>query len=70
MTRYLVEIHTAAGKKRTYRIEAANEEAALASLPNRMPPAERDGYTVDAVKPDPAFIPTEAHGTFLLDNHD
>lgn len=66
--RFLVDIVSATGKKRTHRIEASDEQAALRLLENRLSPADREKYTVDGMCPDPVCgHKTEPFGTFLSD---
>ncbi len=39
-------------RKRSYRVEAKNEEEAKERLALRLPPAQREGIVIDAIKID------------------
>ena len=66
---YLVDIRLEDGKRRTYRIDAKDETEAKERLPLRLPPSQRETFTIDSIKIDPASLGTsDPFGTFLLDN--
>lgn len=63
---YLVQIRLEDKRKRTFRIEASNEEEAVKKLPNRLPPSERESFTLESVKVDPSTLgDEEPYGVFL-----
>lgn len=65
--RFIVEIRVSGDKKRTYKIDAKGEEEVHERLISRLAPKERDSVIIDAVRPDPAALPTgdEPFGIFL-----
>ncbi len=62
---YLIDVRIDGGKKSTFRIDGKSEEQALERLKLRLPPQQRDNFTVDAVRIDPATVgDEEAYGVF------
>jgi len=62
---YLIDIRINGSKKSTFRVDAKNEAQALERLVPRLPPQQRDNFTVDAIKIDPATVgDEEPYGVF------
>ena len=57
--RYLIDIRIEDTKKRTYPIDAKDEEEALERLKLRLPPRQRINIIIDAIIIDPASITNE-----------
>lgn len=57
--RYLIDIRIDGTKKRTYPIDAKDEEEAKQRLKLRLPPHQRDGIVIDAITIDPASLANE-----------
>ncbi len=69
--RYLLHVRVGDNKKRTYRVDAADEAEARGRLLPRLAPHERDTLIIDSIEIDPATLQsTDGFGTFLIDNHD
>lgn len=63
--RYLIDIRLHHDKKRTYRIEANNEEEAKERLKLRLSPSERETVVFDAIRVDSQMIALEEpYGSF------
>jgi hypothetical protein len=53
------------GKKRSYRIEASDEEEAIERLKLRLPPSQRDAVVIDEMRIDMATVSTDdPYGSF------
>lgn len=65
--RYIVDVRVSGDKKRTYKIDAKNEDEIHERLISRLAPKERESVIIDGVKPDPAVHPSgdEPFGIFL-----
>jgi hypothetical protein len=62
---YLIDIRIGEKPKRTYRIDAANEDEAMERLKLRLPPHQRDTITIDAIKIDMTTVGNdEPYGVF------
>jgi hypothetical protein len=68
---YIIDILTAEKKKKTFKIEAKNEEEAKERLKLRLPPDKRESFSIESIKIDMSTVNIQdPFGTFLLDNHD
>lgn len=63
--RYLVDI-ILEGKERKYPIDASSESEAIERLKLRLPPHQREAFTVESIAIDPLSLPDDdPFGVFL-----
>ncbi len=63
--RYLIDIHIAESKSRTYPIDAKDESEAMKRLKLRLPPDQREHIIIDAIRIDlTARGDDDPYGTF------
>lgn len=65
---YIIDILTHEKKKKSFRITADNEEQAKERLQLRMPPNNRDNFTIESIKIDASTLNMEEpFGSFYGD---
>ena len=67
--RFIIDIHLESKQKRTYTIDAKDEEEAKDRLRLRLPPKDRDSVVFDDIKIDKSSISDEdMYGIFNYDS--